>query len=37
VPVILTSRADNVRTRIASAAVALLLARSQQAKQPIQA
>src|SRR5262245_34762723 len=35
VPVILTSRADNVRTRIASAAVALLLAHSQQAKQPV--
>jgi phosphate acetyltransferase len=37
VPVILTSRADNVRTRIASAAVALLLAHSQQAKQPVRA
>jgi phosphate acetyltransferase len=37
VPVILTSRADNIRTRIASAAVALLLAHSQQDKQPVRA
>src|SRR5262249_40963584 len=37
VPVILTSRADNVRTRIASAAVATLLAHSQMAKEPIRA
>jgi phosphate acetyltransferase len=35
VPVILTSRADNVRTRIASAAVAMLLAHRQQAKEPV--
>ena len=37
VPIILTSRADNVRTRMASCAVALLLAYSQRAKQPIRA
>jgi phosphate acetyltransferase len=37
VPVILTSRADNVRTRLASCAVATLLAHSQRAKKPIQA
>lgn len=37
VPVILTSRADNVRTRLASCAVAMLLAHSRRAKQPIQA
>jgi phosphate acetyltransferase len=37
VPVILTSRADNVRTRLASCAVATLMAHSQRAKKPIQA
>ena len=37
VPVILTSRADNVRTRMASCAVAMLLAHSQRAKKPIRA
>jgi len=37
VPVILTSRADNVRTRLASCAVAMLFAHSQRAKQPIRA
>jgi phosphate acetyltransferase len=37
VPVILTSRADNVRTRMASCAVATLLAHSQGAKKPIRA
>jgi len=37
VPVILTSRADNVRTRLASCAVATLMAHSQQAKKPIRA
>jgi phosphate acetyltransferase len=36
VPIILTSRADNVRTRLASCAVAMLLRHSQIAKQPIQ-
>jgi phosphate acetyltransferase len=36
-PIILTSRADNVRTRLASCAVAMLLRQSQIAKQPIQA
>jgi phosphate acetyltransferase len=36
VPIILTSRADNVRTRMASCAVAVLLAHSRKAKQPIQ-
>jgi phosphate acetyltransferase len=36
VPIILTSRADNVRTRIASCAVAVLL-RHSQTKQPIRA
>jgi phosphate acetyltransferase len=35
VPIILTSRADNVRTRMASCAVAMLLAYSQMAKEPI--
>ena len=35
VPVILTSRADNVRTRMASCAVAMLLAHSRRAKEPI--
>jgi len=37
VPIILTSRADNVRTRMASCAVAMLLAYSQMAKEPIRA
>jgi phosphate acetyltransferase len=37
VPIILTSRADNVRTRMASCAVAVLLAHSKRAKQPIRA
>ena len=37
VPIILTSRADNVRTRMASCAVALLLAHSRRAKEPIRA
>jgi phosphate acetyltransferase len=37
VPIILTSRADNVRTRMASCAVGMLLAYSQRAKQPIRA
>jgi phosphate acetyltransferase len=37
VPIILTSRADNVRTRLASCAVAMLLAHSRRARQPIQA
>jgi phosphate acetyltransferase len=37
VPVILTSRADNVRTRLASCAVAVLLAHSQRANKPIRA
>ena len=37
VPIILTSRADNVRTRMASCAVAALLAYSQMAKDPIRA
>ncbi|MGA7457627.1 MAG: phosphate acetyltransferase [Methyloceanibacter sp.] len=37
VPIILTSRADNVRTRLASSAVAMLLRHSQISKQPIQA
>jgi phosphate acetyltransferase len=37
VPVILTSRADNVRTRLASCAVATLLRHSQVTKHPIQA
>jgi phosphate acetyltransferase len=37
VPVILTSRADNVRTRMASCAVAMLLAHSRRAKEPIRA
>jgi phosphate acetyltransferase len=36
VPIILTSRADNVRARLASSAVAMLLRHSQIAKQPIQ-
>jgi phosphate acetyltransferase len=37
VPIILTSRADNVRTRMASCAVAALLAHSRRAKEPIRA
>jgi len=37
VPIILTSRADNVRTRMASCAVAMLFAYSQMAKEPIRA
>ena len=37
VPIILTSRADNIRTRMASCAVAMLLAYSQMAKEPIRA
>ena len=37
VPIILTSRADHVRTRLASCAVAALLRHSQMAKQPIRA
>jgi phosphate acetyltransferase len=37
VPIILTSRADNVRTRMASCAVAMLLAHSRRAKAPIRA
>jgi phosphate acetyltransferase len=35
VPIILTSRADNVRTRMACCAVAMLLAHSRRANQPI--
>jgi len=35
VPVVLTSRADNVRTRLASCAVASLLAHYQRSSQPI--
>jgi phosphate acetyltransferase len=37
VPIILTSRADNLRTRMASCAVAVLLAHSRRAKEPIRA
>jgi phosphate acetyltransferase len=37
VPIILTSRADNVRTRIASCAVAMLLAHSRRVNAPIRA
>ncbi|MFN3625490.1 MAG: phosphate acetyltransferase [Hyphomicrobium sp.] len=37
VPVILTSRADNLRTRMASCAVAMLLAHSRRAKEPVRA
>jgi phosphate acetyltransferase len=37
VPIILTSRADNVRTRMASCAVAMLLAHSRRADAPIKA
>jgi phosphate acetyltransferase len=35
VPIILTSRADNVRTRMASCAVAMLLAHNRRANEPI--
>ena len=37
VPIILTSRADNVRTRMASCAVAMLLAHTRRAQEPIRA
>ncbi len=37
VPIILTSRADNRRTRMASCAVAVLLAHSRRAKESIRA
>ncbi len=37
VPIILTSRADNVRTRMASCAVAMLLAHSRRVNAPIRA
>ncbi|CFX46762.1 Phosphate acetyltransferase [Candidatus Filomicrobium marinum] len=37
VPIILTSRADNLRTRMASCAVAMLLAHSRRAHEPIRA
>jgi phosphate acetyltransferase len=37
VPIILTSRADNLRTRMASCAVAMLLAHSRRANAPIRA
>jgi phosphate acetyltransferase len=37
VPIILTSRADNLRTRMASCAVAMLLAHNRRAKEPIRA
>lgn len=37
VPVILTSRADNVRTRLASTAVAMILAHRQQTAAPVRA
>jgi len=37
VPIILTSRADNIRTRMASCAVAMLLAHNRRAKEPIRA
>jgi phosphate acetyltransferase len=37
VPIILTSRADNVRTRMASCAVAMLLAHHRRTREPIQA
>jgi phosphate acetyltransferase len=37
VPIILTSRADHVRTRMASCAVAVLLRHNQMAKEPIRA
>lgn len=37
VPIILTSRADNVRTRLASCAIAMLLAHSRRTQEPIRA
>ena len=37
VPIVLTSRADNLRTRMASCAVAMLLAHSRRANEPIRA
>ena len=37
VPIILTSRADNVRTRMASCAVAMLLAHNRRTNEPIRA
>jgi phosphate acetyltransferase len=37
VPIILTSRADNVRTRMASGAVAMLLAHRRRNQEPIRA
>jgi len=37
VPIVLTSRADNLRTRMASCAVAVLFALSQQTSQPVRA
>jgi phosphate acetyltransferase len=37
VPIVLTSRADNIRTRLASCAAAMLLAHSRRAKEPIRA
>lgn len=37
VPIILTSRADSVRTRMASCAVAMLLAHSRRAREPVRA
>ncbi len=37
VPVILTSRADNLRTRMASCAVAMLLAHNRRANEPVRA
>lgn len=37
VPIILTSRADNVRTRMASCAVAMLLAHNRRTREPIRA
>jgi phosphate acetyltransferase len=37
VPIILTSRADSLRSRMASCAVAMLLAHSRRAQQPIRA
>jgi phosphate acetyltransferase len=37
VPVVLTSRADNVRTRMASCAVATLLAYSRRSREPVKA
>jgi phosphate acetyltransferase len=37
VPIILTSRADNLRTRMASCAVAMLLAHNRRTKEPVRA